>query len=423
MRERANTSYLRPKKAGCFRTVWNSYEDRTGSLGIKTMTDVTLRAMGQRPGIEVTDRRFIDDCDYYAECVDDRPERDTAIPHIEGSVLYAGYMRKSWGHFLMNSTARLWPLFQSDSPQFDKIIFFAEDNTVKEPKGNFREFLSLLGILDRCVILSEGIYHFDRLTVGDISLEMGIYYSEEFLRPFELVRKSVIDIFAERDEKNLVKGIIMARSRWNNNDAMQINIKEIEQLFKANGYETVSPETLSLSELIIRMHYAREVVSFSGSTAHNILFADGSKPLIILERCGYNNVYQIGIMKLMQGIATTIDCFYQPLFVSSTDNLTIYGITDELRRFITDRGMLLQDVRLNPHTEFERYLKIYRRHYGYGPGINTWETEQIDAIFEAYFNSRHRYSRYIDRRTPVLWNDYFSPRVIFRFLKDKIHRH
>lgn len=294
---------------------------------------------------------------------------------------------------------------------------------MKEPKGNFREFLSLLGILDRCVILSEGIYHFDRLTVGDISLEMGIYYSEEFLRPFELVRKSVIDIFAERDEKNLVKGIIMARSRWNNNDAMQINIKEIEQLFKANGYETVSPETLSLSELIIRMHYAREVVSFSGSTAHNILFADGSKPLIILERCGYNNVYQIGIMKLMQGIATTIDCFYQPLFVSSTDNLTIYGITDELRRFITDRGMLLQDVRLNPHTEFERYLKIYRRHYGYGPGINTWETEQIDAIFEAYFNSRHRYSRYIDRRTPVLWNDYFSPRVIFRFLKDKIHRH
>lgn len=423
MREHANTSYLRPKKAGCFRTVWNSYENRTGSLGIKTMTDVTLRAMGQRPGIEVTDRRFIDDCDYYAECVDDRRERDTAIPHIEGSVLYAGYMRKSWGHFLMNSTARLWPLFQSDSPQFDKIIFFAEDNTVKEPKGNFREFLSLLGILDRCVILSEGIYHFDRLTVGDISLEMGIYYSEEFLRPFELVRKSVIDIFAERDEKNLVKGIIMARSRWNNNDAMQINIKEIEQLFKANGYETVSPETLSLSELIIRMHYAREVVSFSGSTAHNILFADGSKPLIILERCGYNNVYQIGIMKLMQGIATTIDCFYQPLFVSSTDNLTIYGITDELRRFITDRGMLLQDVRLNPHTEFERYLKIYRRHYGYGPGINTWETEQIDAIFEAYFNSRHRYSRYIDRRTPVLWNDYFSPRVIFRFLKDKIHRH
>ena len=413
MKEMPDISYLRPVKASCFRTVYDKYEDRSGKLSVKTLEDVTVKAMGQLPGVTQNELRFIDDCDFYAECT----TNDADAIHIKGSVLYGGYMRKSWGHFLMNSTARLWPLFKEVGTRFDKIVFFAEDKSVIELQGNFREFLSLLKILDKCVVLPEGTYRFDFLTVGEISLEMGRYYSAEFALPFESVRVTALASMNKDYTENRYNGIILVRSGWNSNDTIQINVRKIEQMFIASGYEPIHPESISLRDLIVRMHFADEVVSFSGSTAHNILFSPDT-PLIIMERCALNNVYQTGIMKLTSGQTTPVDCFYQPLLTASTDNLTIYGHTDILKRFAEARRIDVPDFGISARSEFARYLKVYRRHYGYGAGVETWELNQSDAIFEAYFESRDRYKPYIDRRRPVLWSDYFCARVIFRFFKD-----
>ena len=148
---------------------------------VKPSSLATLLPMGQVPGIEDNPDRIIDDCDFYAEIADN----DARAVHVEGKVLYAGYMRKSWGHFLMNSTARLWPLFQNGLNDIDKIVFFAEDDRQTQPKGNFREFLSLLGVLDKCVVLKPGKYHFDDISIGQIALEMGKYYSSEFILPLD----------------------------------------------------------------------------------------------------------------------------------------------------------------------------------------------------------------------------------------------
>lgn len=403
--------YLRPVKAACFRSEWARYEDRSGKLGIRRLTDVAVSAMGQQPGIAPHDDRFIDDCDFYAELAADA----SGAVHVEGNVLYAGYMRKSWGHFLMNSTARLWPLFALQDNSFDRIVFFSEDDVAEIPHGNFREFLSLLGILDRCVVLPPATYRFDHLTVGDISLELGRYYSREFAMPFEAVRAAALSAACD-EETDTAKGIFLSRSKWNGNDRVQINIERMESLFLSDGCMAVSPECVSLVRLIRLMDRAERVVSFSGSTVHNLMFCD-DKPFVVLERCAANNIYQIGIMKLKGNRNVLVDCFYQPLLASSTDNLTIYGATAQLERFVSDQGMTHPQFCLSPGREFRRYLKVYRKHYGYGPGINSWEESQAAAVFEAYFASRTRYAAYIDRRRPVLPCDFFSPRVLLRWLR------
>jgi len=408
--------YLRPCKAKCAESEWENYVDRTSQLKVQHFDNVNLRAMGQHPGIQVQDNRLIDDCDFYSEIVD----AAGSITEICGKVLYAGYFRKSWGHFLMNSTARLWPLFTEDVV-YDKIVFFCESNEKQEVYGNFKDFLRLLGIEHKCVILPPATYHFEDLTVGEIALEIGRYYSSEFMLPFKAVRDSVLAAVDSTTER--YKSIILSRSQWNDNQLVQLNIKSIEDTFINYGYKAITPESTSLADLIVIMESAGSIVSFSGSTAHNVLFA-GKKELIVLERCAANNIYQIAIAKMSGSKYVPIDCFYQPLLVSSTDNLTIYGFTPQFRNFANEYGMKTLTVdNTDSKREFRCLTKLFRRRYGYGVGLNSWEASQLPAIAEAYFESYPRYSKYIERRVPVMWFDWFSPRVYIRMLRTCLNNH
>lgn len=408
--------YLRPRKADCTRAFFDGYADRSGELRVRSAGNVCIRPMGQSPGVAQTPERIIDDCDYYAEI-----RNSGTCTDFPGKTLYGGYLRKNWGHFLLNSTARLWPLFSEGfTDDYDRIVFFAEDPSVSVLKGNFREFLELAGIFDRCVVLLPKPCCFSRIDIADISLEIGRTLSNEFMRIFDLVRKNALDGSTPGVPQT---DIILSRKNWNSDT--QIGIGLVERLFTSAGYLSVSPEKMSLRDLIARLDNASEIVSFSGSTAHNLLFCRHKK-FIQLERSAANNAYQPAVIRMTGSKSVYIDCFYQPMLTSSTDSLTIYGFTPQLLAFAADRGIRLPDGVSETDEasagEFRRYLRIYRRHYGYAPGLNPWEEAQLQAVAEAYFASRPRYARMLDGRWPVLWPDFFSPRIMIRALKDMIAR-
>ena len=66
----------------------------------------------------------------------------------------------------------------------------------------------------------------------------------------------------------------------------------------------------------------------------------------------------------------------------------------------------------------KKLLTIFRRRYGYGVGLNSWEVSQFPAIAEAYFESYQRYGKYLERQVPIMWFDWFSPRVYIRMLRN-----
>ncbi len=411
-------TYLRPAKRDCAKILAESFANRSNTLGIRCISNVTLRKLGQLMDPEPSDSLLADDCDFCSEIIGtDMPP----LTHIAGKCLYAGFIRKSWGHFLMNSTARLWPLYTDNADnRYDHIVFFCEGDSDKMPEGNFKEFLRLAGILPKCIVLPETC-HFDNLYVPELSLKLESHWSEEFFLPFIKVRESALE---ETPSIPHSKGVILTRSRWNAKNHMQINVESIEDLFASNGYRCVAPEQLTLSQLIVAMEGADEIVSFSGSTAHNFLFS-GKKRLVTLERCAANNMYQTAINLNSEFRSTPVDCFWQPMPVLSTDNLTIYGFTRELQKFAIDRGFSVlpgdNSTELAPIKEFRQFLKIYRRHYGYGYPLHSYESAQFPAIAEACLESRPRYARYLDRRIPIQWADFLSPRVWVRYLRDLIH--
>ena len=70
------------------------------------------------------------------------------------TVVYCGYLIKQWGYFLIESIARLWFFFDG-SQEIDSYIFVVKENDIGELKGNYREFMELLGIVDKIKIINQ----------------------------------------------------------------------------------------------------------------------------------------------------------------------------------------------------------------------------------------------------------------------------
>ena len=408
------TGYMRPLKAALLAESLGRYEDLSGRLGVARHKNVTLVPLGQLPGVAPESGLLIDDCDF---CSSISPDAASSHRRFSGVSVYGGYLRKEWGHFLMNSTARLWACFSTYG--YERIVFFASCPEMMTLRDNYREFFELSGLLGKVVIIDSEA-SFEHLLVPDISLEGGRIISREFLVPFAKAAESALA--RPCDAAASAGRLLLARSRWRDNDKIQINCGMIERIFESAGYTPVNPESLSLSELIRSMHNAREIASFSGSTAHNLLFCRPGVRFISIERAAANNLYQTAILRLLSPSAVMIDAFYQPLLISSTDNLTIYGLTPEFTRFIRDLGWPSAARSSSPAREFRAYLRVARRNYGYAPGLNEWESQELPAIVEAYHASRGRYAPWLGRRRPVLWSDYLSVRVIKRLLCDLIRK-
>lgn len=146
-----DTTFLRDKKAQCYRKTWDDYTDRSSELRLTVLENVVLESLGQLDSGQIRDGYIVDDCDYCARIVNSGNQG--VAGHISGRTLYAGYLRRSWGHFLMNSTARLWPAFNGGISDFEHIVFWGEDRNHINLEGNFKEFFALAGILDKIRIL------------------------------------------------------------------------------------------------------------------------------------------------------------------------------------------------------------------------------------------------------------------------------
>lgn len=417
-----NSEYLRALKALCYEAAIAAYQDRSGHLGIKVYEDATVTPVGQMPG--ASDRPetglLIDDCDFCSRVESESKNIGDDVRHIGGTVLYAGYFRSQWGHFLLNSTSRLWPLFTGACGNVDHILFFYDSAAGTEPSGNYKEFLDLAGLSPK-VIIADRTVRADRLIVPDISFEHTRSYSREATAVFEAVKKAALNGSVPQPDRN----IMLTRSELPTAGKDEINIRLIDRLFTDNGFRTVSPEKISLTELIRLLASARTVASLSGSTAHNFIFADPRSEFITVERTAVNNYFQIGV-NLMAGLKSTpVDAYRLPAIAPSTGRLFLYGFTDCLKRFAADRGWSIPDVSDNARqrkSELCKFLKRYRHHYGYTTGTEEWAAADMPAVAEACAESREYYRLWLERRKPLFLIDYFSLKCIVRMLKDRLKR-
>lgn len=252
----------------------------------------------------------------------------TFCPTIKGEVIYLGEYLDHWGHFLLESTTRLWYVVQNRRPN-QKLVFVAQKKL--KITGNFKNFFNLLGIEIKDIILITRPTKLEGVIVPEPSSVLGCYYTKEFSEPFLKVQEHVAPETIER--------IYLSRRKCN--IRFIIGEDQLESVFKQNGFTVIYPEKLPLQKLIALFKGAEYIAGVSGSSMHNALFAPAQTKLIVLNRTQNFNQPQGLINQAMNIDSAFVDAYFNFLPV---ENFYWLGITSPFKEMCQTYNFSLNKV-------------------------------------------------------------------------------
>lgn len=427
-----NYSYIRPKKAIVLRNWHNNnlngepfYEK--SELNIESYKNATILPLKHfdednllfgRGGIVDEKKNYVD-----ISAIDNRVQfsYDFSNPVIKDEkVVYCGYLVNQWGHFLIEAVSRLWYFLENDET-VDKYVFFLSENEEREVSGNYKEFLQLLGVWDKIEIINKPT-QYKEVIVPERAYKWRIYFSQHYKNIFNTIANNITinPEWVSHDK------IFFTRSQLSSATLTDIGTPMVDSFFLNNGYKIVSPEKISLSELIFLIRNAEECASISGTLPHNMLFGYDNQKLTIIERNILNNEIQADINNIKQLNTTYVDA-----------NLGLYTVNLGFGPFILCyKGLFekyAEDNNLNPPDSkyisdkyikkcFQKYMKTYNKIYHYEWFMFDWSIKYTDYQREAYLDSLNYVGDYIYGRKPFKFSHYFQLHYIKQIIKSIIRK-
>lgn len=413
--------YLRPRKADALRKLHEiSLQERT-SLSVWHGENATILPLKKlagdtmlfgRGGVVDSQGNYVSLSAHKQRVVGDYVFEDPQ--YRDEKVVYCGYLINHWGHFLVESVARLWYVLENES-SIDKFIFILEADTDREVKGNFREFLELLKIWDKVeFVRTPTVYR--EVVVPELAFLMREYYSPKFVAVFDAVAEHVVP----DPSWNIYSRIFFSRGQWAQNQRLEFGFESVDDFFRRNGYEILYPEKVRLSEFIHYIRNAEVIATVSGSLPHNMLFAGNGQSLQIIERYVINNFYQANINVMRQLQAVYIDA-NMPVYSVSMAGPFIIGYNDHMQRFAVDHGYVPPAEKYTTQAFFRscfvKYMRLYEDMYQYQWFMEGDHMESVDYIYEAYQAGLGYFGDYLTKKRPFLWHHYFEVHYWKQFIK------
>lgn len=211
---------------------------------------------------------------------------------LAGRWLWGGVLWVHFGHFLVESTSRLWALDCLDAP-VEGILFMPKRPRVGEAVQKFQtDFIDLMapGLpvrslarptrVEQLVVPGQG-FGLGKITAGTGKFRDAIH--NRFARD---VRPDGPDkLYISRSALGLGKGGLLGEER-------------LEQLLRAEGYEIFHPEQHDLATQIARYKAAKMVVAADGSALHLFAMvgrADQPVAMILRRTGGANNLLALNV--------------------------------------------------------------------------------------------------------------------------------
>lgn len=205
---------------------------------------------------------------------------------LPGTHLFAGHFRGHFGHFLVESTARLWAL-DHIRERLDSILYLpyrGAVGAVERAMAGHAAFFRLLGI-DAPVRTFSGVLRVERLYVPELGFGwLECYAGSPAYRAFMQGRLSAAAP-AEGGER-----LYISRARLNAQRGGVLGEAVIEHNLARLGYEIFHPEKHPLEVQLARYKAARSIVALDGSALHlaAYVFRPGGRVAMILRRSRAN---------------------------------------------------------------------------------------------------------------------------------------
>ncbi len=319
------------------------------------------------------------------------------VQYIDKDVYYIGMFIKHWGHFLLESTTRLWYLIHLNDEEKKKMTFVYFGTKLKK---NYLEFFNLLGIHSDQLLYIDSPTKFKSVLVPDVASELTCFYTKEF--------NEVFDYIAAQVPADKYKKIYFTRTQFcRTGDVSQNECRgeeEIEKIFRKNGYKIFAPEQLTLKKQIALIKGCQEFASLNSSNSHNLIFANKDCRACLVNKCNIVNYTQILINQMRNIKASYVDAGKNflpvsqgmgPFLVYPSEHLKQYCIEHNLdfknvKQDISDKdivwyfsywGMVNNEKWVQPHIQnanFEECLNLmkfylpYKSNFGLVGKKNFW---------------------------------------------------
>ena len=403
------TEYLRPKRGEHMRSLLGAEQALPEELGAPLYEHATIVPFtnGEYPwmaGVLDSEGRYVESsryrsCDEFLEySLSGEPE------YLDLKVAYLGHFNAHWGHFLADSNTRTWFALQN-AVDVDAYVYACKEGSDAQPTGNILEMLELLGIADKLIMLDRPAI-FREVVIPERSYQRDylagvISMSPMWRRTFEVVAERAIEKAAIPADSCAEK-LYLSRKHYAPAKSRSYGTELLDSFFENNGFQSVYPEEISLSELIARISAARVVGSESGAVSINMFFAPESVEHIEMERLVYNDLVFLSVDLARRGPVTHVDACHAIRPITIGGGPFLFAYTEPFRRFVADRGFAEPDPRFTGRAYlkrcFSRYIQQYHREYGYGTAVMEKAHLFDYSLFaEAYKDARNELSPWIER--------------------------
>lgn len=243
----------------------------------------------------------------------------TSLGKIDDPVIFGGYLRGHYGHFLIDEISRFWWIIEHKEWLDRKVVICI--NGEKLPSFYYETF-QLMGISNICIVTENTILK--EVLVPEFSYVPEHYICDLYQKTFWEIMKQV------PDEKECEKIYLSRRHFARKHHSIEMGERVVEDIYKKNGYKIIYPEELSMTEQLSYYKSCKVLVSTNGSLAHNILWCSVSTKQVILKRFDEHNLHQMAIEELRENKAFKIDCFVK----GSSHAESCYNITDEFKDYM-----------------------------------------------------------------------------------------
>lgn len=303
------------------------------------------------------------------------------------TVVYCGYFKHHWGHFLVDNVPRLWYVLEK-SEVVDEYVMINLQGEKSVISGNIMEFFELLGISNKVRILSEPT-RFNCIIIPQLAYKRTNffnkckeekYFSKKYIQIFNrIVENALKESNKERIDK---RNIFLTRSELIFSKERDCGIEMIDSFFRNNNYFIISPEKMSLKKFICVINCCVNFACIQGTLQHNLLFVKDVDNVIVVERSPYINSTQTEIHIMKQFNTTFIDAngFILPAHVGFGP--FIYSYNDYLKEYIRD--MKLNSPNYQYITEEYRNNTVIKYLKEYQIPLQPWTEEyEKEYVLEA----------------------------------------
>ena len=228
----------------------------------------------------------------YRPLTTEPPKPDAVTATLPGRWLWGGVLWAHFGHFLVESTARLWALAHLDAP-VDGILFIPKRPRVGEMVRGFQsDFIGQMapGLpikvaaepmqVEELVVPGQG-FGLGKITAGTQKFRDAIH--SRFAQ--DVVADGPEKLYISRSQLGLGKGGLLGEER-------------LEELLMDEGYEVFHPQNHDIATQLARYKAAKRVIAADGSALHLFAMvgrADQPLAIILRRKSGANNLLALNV--------------------------------------------------------------------------------------------------------------------------------